>query len=183
GGGAGFGGGGGGWGGWLVRWWLLSAAFALAGGYCTIQGIASLHGRRRLDTPGLTANVAHVSMSAAMIAMVWWAASWQVLTWELTAFAVAGGWFAVRIVAMSQRSAEGASRTATRHGPAHSKRACAHQAAAMAAMVWMLTAMATRPGMPGMRTHAPILPASRAVAAAVLGVYFLVAAAMWLVWF
>jgi Domain of unknown function (DUF5134) len=167
----------------LVLRWLLTAAFALAGGYCTIQSVASWRARRRMDMSALTANVAHVSMSAAMIAMVWWALSWQVLTWELTAFAVAGGWFAVRIVAMSQRSVEGAARTATTHGPAHSKLACAHHTAAMAAMVWMLTVMATHPGMRGMPSHAPTLPASRAFAAAVLGVYFVVAAAMWLVWF
>jgi hypothetical protein len=51
----------------------------------------------------------------------------------------------------------------------------------MAAMVWMLTVMSARPGMPGMSPHGPSAPATRALVASALAVYFTIAAAIWLV--
>ena len=47
-------------------------------------------------------------------------------------------------------------------------------------MVWMLTVMAARPGMPGMSTHGGSAPATRALIAMSLAVYFVIAAAIWL---
>jgi hypothetical protein len=165
----------------LALRWLLTAAFALAGGYCTAQSLTAIRARVRLDGPAILANLAHLAMSAVMIGMVWWAPSWHVVTWEMALFAVAGGWFAVRIVGLSQHAAAPTTPTSLMRGPVHSKLACAHHAAAMAAMVWMVTVMAARPGMPGMPVHTGVVPASRALTAAVLGVYFAIAAALWLV--
>jgi hypothetical protein len=119
-------------------------------------------------------------MSAVMVGMVWWAPSWRIATWEIALFAVAGGWFAVRVVAMTQHAAAARTHPALPHGPAHSRLGCAYQATAMAAMVWMLTVMAARPGMPGMSPHGASAPAARALVALVLAAYFAIAAAVWL---
>jgi hypothetical protein len=163
----------------LVLRWSLTIAFVLAGGYCTAQCVGVLRARGRLDTSTLLANLAHLAMSAVMVGMVWWAPSWRVVTWEIALFAVAAGWFAVRVVAMAQRSAGSGPHTSMPHGPAHSKLGCAYQATAMAAMVWMLMAMAGRDGMAGM-SHGGSAPATRALTATVLAVYFAIAAAVWL---
>jgi hypothetical protein len=163
----------------LVLRWSLTVAFALAGGYCTAQCVGVLRTRGRLDTSTLLANVAHLAMSAVMVGMVWWTASWRVVTWEIALFAVAAGWFAVRVVAMAQPVAAGRPRAPLPHGPAHSKLGCAYYATAMAAMVWMLTAMAGRPTMAGM-SHGGSPPSTRALTATLLAVYFAVAAAVWL---
>ena len=163
----------------LVLRWALTVAFVLAGGYCTAQCVGVLRARGRLDTSTLLANVAHLAMSAVMVGMVWWAPSWRVVTWEIALFALAAGWFAVRVVAMAQPVAATRAQPRPAHGPAHSKLGCAYQATAMAAMVWMLTAMAGRPGMVGM-SHGRGAPATRAMAATLLAVYFAVAAAVWL---
>jgi len=161
---------------------LLTMAFVVAGGYCTAQCVAALRTRVGAGRPIVAGNVAHVGMSAAMIGMVWWVPSWQVVTWEMAVFAIAGGWFAVRVVALRQHATTGCvARTATERGPVHSKLACAHHAAAMGAMVWMLGVMVARPGMAAMPSHGGVTPASRAVTAAVLGVYFTIAAALWFV--
>jgi hypothetical protein len=162
----------------LVLRWALTIAFVLAGGYCTAQCVSVLRARGRLDTSTLVANVAHLAMSAVMVGMVWWAPSWRVVTWEIAVFALAAGWFAVRVVAMAHPVAT-RSQPRLPHGPAHSKLGCAYQATAMAAMVWMLTAMAVRPGMAGM-SHGGSAPATRAVTATLLAVYFAIAAAVWL---
>ena len=50
----------------------------------------------------------------------------------------------------------------------------------MATMVWMLTVMAARPGMSGMSSHGASAPATRALVATVLAVYFAIAAAVWM---
>jgi hypothetical protein len=163
----------------LVLRWSLTVAFALAGGYCTAQCVGALRSHGRLDTSTLLANVAHLAMSAVMVGMVWWTASWRVVTWEIALFAVAAGWFAVRVVAMAQPVAAGRPRAPLPHGPAHSKLGCAYHATAMAAMVWMLTAMAGRPTMAGM-SHGGSPPSTRALTATLLAVYFAVAAAVWL---
>ena len=163
----------------LVLRWSLTVAFALAGGYCTAQCVGVLRTRGRLDTSTLLANVAHLAMSAVMVGMVWWTVSWRVVTWEIALFAVAAGWFAVRVVAMAQPVAAGQPRAPLPHGPAHSKLGCAYHATAMAAMVWMLTAMAGRPTMAGM-SHGGSRPSTRALTATLLAVYFAVAAAVWL---
>ncbi|HEU0240987.1 MAG TPA: DUF5134 domain-containing protein [Micromonosporaceae bacterium] len=168
-------------GGTIALRWLLTAAFALAGSYCTAQCLAMLRTRTEGRAATVLANVAHVAMSLAMIGAVWWAPSWRVVTWEMAIFAVAGGWFAVRVIALRQRATGCVRHTPTSRGGVYSKLACAHHAAAMAAMVWMLTAMVARPGMAGMPTHASATPTSRALTAAVLGGYFAVAAACWLV--
>jgi hypothetical protein len=161
--------------------WTLTVAFALAGGYCAAQCATWLRVRRTGNAAAVAANMAHSAMSVAMIAMVWWAPSWRVITWEMAGFAVAGGWFAVRTVALGQRAIGCGVRTSPDGGAIHSKLACAHYAAAMAAMVWMLAAMLGRGGMASMPRHVGSTPASRAVTAAVLGGYFVVASALWLV--
>jgi hypothetical protein len=51
----------------------------------------------------------------------------------------------------------------------------------MGAMVWMLGVMVAHPAMAGMPSHGGVTPVSRAVTAAVLGVYFAIAAALWFV--
>src|SRR5262245_3421037 len=130
--------------------WLLTAAFALAGAYCTAQCMAAVRARSQGRVPTVLANLAHVAMSSAMIGAVWWATSWRVVTWEMAIFAVAGGWFAVRVVALRQHATGCDPHTLASRGSVHSKLACAHHAAAMAAMVWMLTVMVARPGMAGM---------------------------------
>jgi hypothetical protein len=161
--------------------WMLTVAFALAGGYCAAQCATWLRVQCNGNAAAIAANMAHSAMSVAMIAMVWWAPSWRVVTWEMAGFAVAGGWFAVRTVALGQHAAGCGARTSAGRGAIHSKLACAHYAAAMAAMVWMLAVMLTHPGMAGMPTHVGSTPASRAVTAAVLGGYFVIASALWLV--
>ncbi|HEY7175994.1 MAG TPA: DUF5134 domain-containing protein [Micromonosporaceae bacterium] len=160
---------------------LLTIAFVLAGGYCTAQCVTALRTRVGGGVPIVAGNVAHVGMSAAMIGMVWWAPSWHVVTWEMAVFAVAGGWFAVRVVALRQHASGCVARTAAERGPVHSKLACAHHAAAMGAMVWMLGVMVAPPGMAGMPSHGGVTPAARVVTAAVLGIYFAIAAALWFV--
>ena len=164
----------------LVLRWSLTVAFVLAGVYCTAQCIVVLRAEGRRDASTLLGNLAHLAMSTVMVGMVWWAPSWRVATWEIALFAVAGGWFAVRVVALTQRAAAHA-HPALPHGPAHSRLGCAYQATAMAAMVWMLTVMSARPGMPGMAPHGPGAPATRALVASALAVYFTIAAAIWLV--
>jgi hypothetical protein len=160
---------------------LLTIAFVLAGGSCTAQCVAALRTRVGGGRPIVAANVAHVGMSAAMIGMVWWVPAWHVVTWEMAVFAIAGGWFAVRVVALREHATGCDRRTATERGPVHSKLACAHHAAAMGAMVWMLGVMVAHPAMAGMPSHGGVTPVSRAVTAAVLGVYFAIAAALWFV--
>jgi hypothetical protein len=164
----------------LILRWLLTGAFVLAGVYCTAQCIGVLRAQGRADAATLLGNVAHLAMSTVMAGMVWWAPPWRVATWEIALFAVAGGWYAVRVVAMTQRAAVAPPHPALPHGPAHSRLGCAYQATAMAAMVWMLTVMAARPGMPGMSTHGGSAPATRALIAMSLAVYFVIAAAIWL---
>jgi hypothetical protein len=164
----------------LVLRWLLTIAFVLAGVYCTVQCVTVLRGHGRLDASTLLGNFAHLAMSTVMVGMVWWAPPWRVATWEIALFAVAGGWFAIRVVAMTQHAAVARADPALPHGPAHSKLGCAYQATAMAAMVWMLTVMASRPGMPGMSAHGTTAPATRALTAAMLAVYFAIATAVWL---
>lgn len=164
----------------LMLRWLLTGAFVLAGVYCTAQCVNVLRAHGRFDATTLLGNVAHLAMSTVMAGMIWWAPSWRVATWEIALFAVAGGWFAVRVVAMTQHAAIARPHPALPHGPAHSRLGCAYQATAMAAMVWMLTVMAVRPGMPGMSTHGASASATRALVATSLAVYFAIAAAIWL---
>lgn|GEM_PF-6201124 len=166
----------------LVLRWLLTIAFVLAGVSCTAQCVTVLRAHGRLDASTLLGNVAHLAMSTVMVGMVWWALPWRVATWEIAVFAVAGGWFAVRVVAMTQHAAVARAHPLP-HGPAHSRLGCAYQATAMAAMVWMLTVMAARPGMPGMpgmSTHGGGGPTTRALIAILLAVYFAITTAVWL---
>ena len=164
----------------LMLRWLLTGAFVLAGVYCTAQCVNALRAHGRFDATTLLGNVAHLAMSTVMAGMIWSAPSWRVATWEIALFAVAGGWFAVRVVAMTQHPAVSRQHPTLPHGPAHSRLGCAYQATAMAAMVWMLTVMAARPAMPGMSTHAASAAATRALVATSLAVYFAIAAAIWL---
>jgi hypothetical protein len=164
----------------FVLRWLLTVAFVLAGVYCTVQCIGVLRAERRGDAATLVGNLAHLAMSTVMAGMVWWAPSWRVATWEIALFAVAGGWFAVRVVAMTQRASVSHAHSALPHGPAHSRLGCAYQATAMATMVWMLTVMAARPGMPGMSPHGAGAPSTRAFVVTALAVYFGIAAAVWI---
>jgi hypothetical protein len=169
----------------LVLRWFLSVAFALAGGYCTTQCVAVLRALGRADPTIVLTNSAHVAMSAAMIGMIWWTPSWRIATWEMAAFALGGGGFAVRVVTLRQHAGSHPTHRGRGHVAstlARSPLACAHYGAAMVAMVWMLMTMAARPGMSGMPGR-PGLSVSRALTAAVLAVYFAVAAAIWLVGF
>jgi hypothetical protein len=79
----------------------LTVAFALIGAVCgwrAIRGAACRTRNDRIDA------ATHLSMSASMVAMVWfrpWLPDWQ-----MAVFAVAGGWFVVRAVQAGGTAAE-----------------------------------------------------------------------------
>ena len=137
----------------LVLRCVLTAAFAIAGGYCLLS-CAPGH---RHDAARRLSDVAHVGMSAAMVAMLWGATRGDRWGLQLTAFALAAGWFATRAVHPATR--------------VPSRAALAHQGVGMAAMCWMLL---PRPdAMPGMS----MAGAPTAVPLALAG--YLALAAVW----
>ncbi|WP_344610105.1 DUF5134 domain-containing protein [Dactylosporangium salmoneum] len=139
---------------------MLEIAFVAAGGYCLLRCLAARHG-----CPAMLEDLLHGGMCAAMVAMLAGvpADPWGV---QLTVFAVAGAWYAVRLV-----RSDGGSR----------RWAAWPQMVMMAAMCWMLLpdmggAHASMPGMdvPGR--------ASSAITSAVTGSLVLLLGAAAPVW-
>jgi hypothetical protein len=112
----------------------LTLGLLAVGGYCLIRCVlpdprGAAHGYRHLFSSGT-----HLVMSAAMLGMVWRTVGdrWGV---QLSFFAVGGGCYAVRAARL--RRADGAARLGL-----------LHEAVAMAAMFWMVWAVAAPTGSP-----------------------------------
>ncbi len=161
----------------------LCIVFVMVTGFCAWRCAAST----RSAGVERASYALHGLMCASMAAMVWFPPPLAV--WQVTLFALACGWFAVRATGVTLASLRMAPPGATRTAPAtsgHEGRGgrhlrCLHHAAVMTLMAWMVGATAPGTvGMPGMpmprRAPGPAVAGGVYCAAAAV---LLVAAAGW----
>jgi hypothetical protein len=165
----------------LAAGWLrdpVAVAFVVAGGFCLCRCVSVAVSRRLADRVGYGA---HALMCGSMVVMVWYAP--PLLAWQMALFAIAGGWFAVQATGIrlaSLRLSPAGAAAGLPAGAAADRVAgdatcasrgrggrlrCAHHAAVMALMVWMLRGMTSGAG--GMRGM--LMPSQTLAGPAVVG--------------
>jgi len=76
--------------------WVLTATFAVTGCYCLARCVYFFRSGVKHPVSRRATELAHLAMSAAMVAMLRLVTSWDRWNFQLTVFAVLAGWFAVR---------------------------------------------------------------------------------------
>ncbi len=124
--------------------WLLTIMFAVIAAYCLARCAYTLQHGMRHPVSAWTTELAHLTMSLAMLSMIWAAVGdqWQL---QLTLFAVLAGWFAVRALVGPPPAIVSAGPVAAVTRPA-----LTYEAVNATAMVWMLW---PDTGMAGMHDH------------------------------
>jgi hypothetical protein len=111
----------------------LTVAFVVVAVYCAARCVTPAPGSGPHGWTQRLSDLAHLTMSALMVATLWALFGPDRWGWQLSVCAVAVGWFAVRAL-----RAPG--------GPAHPVRwGFVHQAVTMAAMFWMTWSMSAPP--------------------------------------
>lgn len=159
---------------------VVTAMFAVSALYCAVRLT------RRISVPARGTYAAHLLMGAAMIVMAWPAGMGVLAVPQLIVFGAATVWFLVLAISFGRAWARSS------HHERHGRLVYWYHAVMMAAMVWMLAAMA-RAGvsgsgsaghhaaaMPGMVMGGGHAPIPVTVAAWSFGLLFSVAALVWL---